>query len=486
MKRILYVLIAISSLTLLTGCGDFLNNPPKGMTIPSNADDYQKLLANSSLMSALSSDNEYLTDNVQLFNIDASATRYVFVNKSESIQRLYSFAPGDISAPGSSDYQWNRAYDRIFVWNTVINNVMDSEGSTDQHKRALKAEALFGRAYDYFMLVNTYGKHYNKATASTDYGVPLVLVDDINHKITKRESVQEVYDQIFADLQEAENDIPAQVAFKNHPDQCALLAFYAKIYLFMGNYPKALEYADKSLKINDDMLDLNDYIMKTGSTWDRVVLKADNTQRFPDIDHPEYLYVRWLSGGLQGEVALSPSLRDLFKKDIQYDTTDLRKYYFTSEDMVDFGGTPDYFKGECVYAFYSNVNAGLSTVETKLIAAECEARVGDYTKAINHINDIRSKRFNNELSTADYYVSASNKQEALEKVLDERRREMMMKSQRLFDLKRLNMDAETAMTVTHTVDGQTWTITPNSNLYIFPINNVIMGYNPGMPQYDRK
>ncbi len=486
MKKILYMILAVSSVVVLQGCGDYLNNPPKGMTIPERAEDYKKLMASSSMMgNTLSSDQEYLTDNIHLFNKDASASYYVFVNKDESLQNIYSFKPGQINAMGTMDYNWNYAYGRIFTWNTVINNVMDSKGAPDVQKRALKAEALFGRAYDYFMLVNVYGRHYDKATASKDYGIPLITEENINQKFT-RQTVQEVYDKILADLKEAEADLPEKTDFKNHPDQCALKAFYAKIYFYMGDYAKALDYADKALAVNSNILDLNDYIMQTGKTWDRVVLKADPTKRFPDIDHPENIYVRWNSGQLHGQVALSRSLRDVFKKDTEHDTTDLRKYYFTSEDSVSFGSTPAFFKGECIYAFYSNVNTGLSSVDTKLIAAECEARVGDKDKAMAHINDIRMKRFINKLAPSEIKLSAATGKEALLKVLDERRREMMMKNQRLFDLKRLNKETETQTTFTHSADGQAWTLAPGSNLYIFPINNVVIGYNPDMPQYDRK
>lgn len=337
MKKIIYIIGAVLTLSVLQGCGDFLSNPPKGVTIPGKTEDYRKMMASQSMMSNTSSGNlEILTDNIHYFDKSATASNYVFVNKSESVQNIYSFRPGQIDAPGSSDYIWNRAYSKIFTWNTVINNVMTSTGDSDAQKSALRAEALFGRAYDYFILVNIYGKHYNKATAAQDYGIPLIETEDINQKFV-RSTVQQTYDKILADLKEAEASLPVRSDFKNHPDQCALMAFYAKLYFFMGDYAKSLEYANKTLAINSQLLDLNDYMMQTKKTWDRVVLKSDPTERYPDIDHPENIYVRYTPDQLQGQVALSRSLRDVFKKNIEHDTTDLRKYYFTSEDSVEFG-----------------------------------------------------------------------------------------------------------------------------------------------------
>lgn len=486
MKKILYSLLAISSLSIMQSCGDFLNNPPKGMTIPSRTEDYQKLIASGGMMTQTSTTNlEYLTDNVHLLNADASATRYSYVGKEQSLQNIYSFAPGDIEAPGTEDWNWTAFYSRIFTWNVVVNNVMDSKGGTTAQKRALKAEALFGRAYEFFLLVNTYGRHYTAATAATDYGIPLVLSEDINTKV-RRSTVQEAYDKILTDLKEAEADLPASATFKNHPDQCALMSFYAKIYLFMGEYATALEYADKALAMNNKLLNLNDYVLQIGTTWDRLTLKTDSKVRYPDIDHPENIYVRYGADQIQGNVMLSASARDVFKQDIAIDTMDLRKYYFTSEDSVSFGKKPDFFPGDCCYALYSNANVGFSTADIMLIAAECEARVGSKDKAMEHINKLRATRFT-DLATADQIkLTATDKTDALTKVLRERRRETMMLGSRLFDLKRLNLDPATAVTYKHSADGGEWTMTPNSNLYIFPINNVIMGYNPDMPQYDRK
>ncbi|XLL74012.1 RagB/SusD family nutrient uptake outer membrane protein, partial [Myroides odoratimimus] len=38
----------------------------------------------------------------------------------------------------------------------------------------MRAEALLARAYNHFMLVNLWAKHYNPATAESDLGIPYV------------------------------------------------------------------------------------------------------------------------------------------------------------------------------------------------------------------------------------------------------------------------------------------------------------------------
>ncbi|MEF9986910.1 MAG: RagB/SusD family nutrient uptake outer membrane protein [Bacteroidales bacterium] len=480
MNKILHIILIIASLGIIQGCGDYLDNPPKGMTIPSKCEDYEKLLNNQGLLNGLSEELEYLTDNVHLINKDKAASGYIFINKSDKAKNIYSFAPGQIDVPGSKDYIWDGAYSNLFTLNAIINGVMESTGSTTEKKLRIKSEALFARAFEYFNLVNIYGAQYDKATSAKDYGVPYIKEADINQKYT-RQTVAQVYENIFADLKEAETGLAVTVPNKAHPNKAALSSFYARLYLTMGDYTKALENANAALNVNDKLLNLNDYMMQDGTTWDRVVLKTDKTKRLPDIDHPEANYFKTYGGRLQGEVMLNTEFRDLFKKDVPTEAKDLRKEYFYAEDEVNLGGSTDYFPGECAYVLYTTLNIGFTSTENYLIAAECEARIGSKDRAMELINKLRDNRFENNVA-----LTASSNDEALVKVLDERRKELAMKGFRLFDLKRLNKEAKFAKTITHTADGETWTLAPNDPKYIFPINQEILNFYPDMPQYDRK
>lgn len=482
MRNTLHILLIIFSLCAIHSCGDFLDNPPKGVTIPQKYEDYQKLMNAGKLMGALRDEVFYMSDDIKLLDKEVSATDYTFAKKREGYRNIYSFKPGQIMVSGDDDYLWNTSYGRIFILNTVINDVLDSEGNSQQKKELLWAEALFGRAYYYFDLVNIYAVHYNAATAKTDYGVPYIVKGSIHENVV-RHTVQEVYDNILKDLKAAEPHLTNLVPDKSHPSITALNSFYARIYLFMGNYAKALEYANKALAGNPQLLDYNDYEIKEGVTSGRVYLKKDPTQRIPDIDHPETNYAKFCDGYPQKCFVLSDDLRAVFKKHITYSgstTVDLRKYLFTAEDKINLGSTA-YFPGECAHAQYGKVNVAFGSVENLLIAAECEARIGSKEKAMEHINKLRDKRFKN-----NFHLTATSNDQALEIALDERRREfVLIGAFRLFDLKRLNREERFAKTVTHSADGQTWTLKPNSLLYVFPINQAVLEFMPDMPVYDR-
>ena len=79
--------------------------------------------------------------------------------------------------------------------------------------------------------------------------------------------------------------------------------------------------------------------------------------------------------------------------------------------------------------------------------AECEARAGDYTEAIKIVNQLRAKRINPE--SGEVNLTASSKDDAIAKVLRERRREMGP-FKRLYDVRRYNSNDYAADDVTLT------------------------------------
>jgi len=72
-----------------------------------------------------------------------------------------------------------------------------------------------------------------------------------------------------------------------------------------------------------------------------------------------------------------------------------------------------------------------------LIKAECHARLNQITEAQTAVNMLRVKRMNNTAPSATINLSFTNQQDAITKILQERRRELAF-VQRWFDVRRLN------------------------------------------------
>ncbi|MCD0488337.1 RagB/SusD family nutrient uptake outer membrane protein [Pedobacter sp. MC2016-14] len=481
MKKIL--LLFALTVILASGCKKYLDIKPKGYTIPTYFDDYQKILNSSSLSMAVPAYPNFLTDDVragETMDVNSS-TSYPSIDLG--FRNLYEFKAGAVFDPGATDHFWETAYQHIFVYNTIINNIEKVPDGTEVARKQMKAEAQIGRAFEYLNLVNGYAVHYNATTAGTDLGVPILLTEDINAPYG-RNTVAEVYAQVMKDLNEALPNLSSAVPNVFHPGKSVGFAFLSKMYLYMGNYTEALKNVNEALKINSSLINHNLYTTKN-ATYGRVVTKLDATITFPNADKsPESIWVRlgtasW--GNLFAMVYASDDLLATYRRDLPTGAVDQRLALFFLDGQANFGATTTLFPGRFLWAPYITANLGFGTAELYLIAAECEARIGDKDRAVAHLNTLRNSRISGNIA-----LSASTNEIALKLALDERRREMpYLGITRITDLKRLNMDSRFAKTVTHQVGTQTYTLPANDNRYILPVPPKVLALNPTIPVYNR-
>ena len=465
MKKVTTIL-AICVVVMLTGCNDYLDIKPKGEKIPKTVTDYETLLNYESVQKVSDTYPTYLTDDVYLPDVAQGTTTPGLNSVDQSILNLYLFKK-DVFGEAQDDGFWFASYNRIYYYNTVIDNIMNAEGPSEQQKHSIRAEALISRALEYLYLVNGYAKHYDVRTADTDPGVPLILDEDISKKDLVRASVKDVYAQIQSDLQAALPNLPAQPkgnAFR--ASKAAGYGILAKMYLYMGNYTEALKAANEVLEINNSLLDLKKYaVVKVQSSIGRTNVPQD-------IDNPENIYIKFAPYvyGLSSKVFGSDELISLFSED------DMRlQVYFTKN----FRNIPT---DKYVWAPYLRANLAVSSPEIYLIAAECEAREGSIERAIALINKLRDNRIKNNTD-----IVATDRNDALQKVLEERRRELAMSGMvRYIDLKRLNQESQFAKTITHVTGEGMFSLEPNSPLYVLPIPAKVMRFNKNsMKQNER-
>lgn len=159
---------------------------------------------------------------------------------------------------------WNRLYSTIGNANSLIATVDKLTFLSADAKKRAKGEAYFIRAFSYYYLVRLYGGvplNIEESTASTNFYKP-------------RNTVDEVYAQIFKDLKTASGSLPMQgqiVAGElGRASKGAAQALLAQAYLTYGNqlslkgqaptanYQSASLYADSVINSAQYNL-LNDY-----------------------------------------------------------------------------------------------------------------------------------------------------------------------------------------------------------------------------------
>lgn len=453
MTRIIYTYIACLLLLGSTGCRKYVEIEQQGKRTLHYTTDYQYLL-----------NYTYDIEPAYYYPVVASddygPADDGFLNRLGSPEANTFIWAADFFGD-NGDPDWDKMYKQIYVFNQVTTGVMNSDGGSDADKRTILAEGQVHRAFTYFSLVNIYAKQYDAATATTDAGVPLILNPDFTSSLV-RVSVKTIYDQINRDLTQAIPNLPDISALAYNPSKTAAYAILARVSLQKGAYADAEKYADSALTRQNALVNLNDYIASPVSY----------PTKYKD---PEMIFVKSLSVTAV-TLPLSASLLNLFE------TKDLRYELFTADGSAfPFNA----FVGRGYYRPRINTDnplAGPTTAEMMLIRAEAEARVGSYTTAVDILNTIRQKRFR----PADYVaLSAANAGEALQLVINERRRELLCRGLRWFDQKRLNKEAAFAATVTRVYKGETYTLEPNSNRYVFPIpaKNILL--NPEITQNPR-
>lgn len=474
------ILLVLASVLLLQSCNDFLDLKPKGIQIPEFYDDYVRLFNHKDMMSVDDSYLNYITDDVLLG--DRSVPFGQLEQAQEHQRNLYTFTNGAIFSGGMSDNLWEKTYKRIYTLNVIINNVANCPDGNANERAGLIAQAKAARAFEYLLVINAYAKPYDPATAKTDLGVPIVLSEDINTKIT-RNTIQEVYDQIVKDLDEASPYIPEKVPHRFRASKQSLHAFSARMYLYMGEYTKAKTAAEAALEGGVTMLNLCEYAINPAANGTGRIYHPATGVAYPyPENNQESIYSRYGDGlGLSRNIYASDDLLNVYKKELPAGATDQRRALYFADNTFKLYNNVYNFPGKSMWVAYTQFNQGIGVPELYLILAECYARANDPDKALAFVDMVRNNRIINNKQLAK-----TNTTDALRIVLEERRREFVMGgSARLTDLKRINKEGRFKKEIVHVTGGETFTLPANDNRFILPVPPKVLSANPGFPQYER-
>lgn len=443
-RKFLKYFIAISTgcIWILNSCkkqNDFLNaKPDQALIIASSLSDYQLLLNNETVFNSgdpclgtITADDDFYVSNADWAAATAPERNGYLWN-----QNFYETDPF---------YQdWNNPYTQVYYCNTILEGLSKLQVSAADLPRynQIKGSALFLRSYAFYSLVQTFAMPYDSLTASSDPGICIRLTTDFNIRST-RATIEQCYDQILQDLQLALDLLPATATYKTQPSKWAANALFARIYLGMRKYSKAFFYSNACLSQNNV---LTDYSLLNLTSFNISTVFLDE-----DIFHTS------MNG-----YSLTTRTRAIIDSNLynSYDPNDLRKtlFFFSSNGTYRFRGSYDY---------NSNKYSGLATDEIYLIRAECNARLGYTDVALTDLNTLLIKRWKNNGSWVPFTATDAN--DALRKILTERRKELLLRGLRWTDLRRLNKEDGFKKTITRTLNGITYMLLPNDNKYAVPI-----------------
>lgn len=462
MKHTYIILLALIA-TFATSCEDYTDVTPKGALVIETAAQFHEMVSLPGRGYPINN-FQYLVDDqwMREANVIGRTPNIDIINFTfdETTDRVSLMT-------GSSFY--NQAYSYINRWNTIISLVDNSKG--DEHiKELAKAEAKIYRAYDHFLLVNTYAKAYDPQTAATDGGICIMDKFDLEAQPAKS-TVAQVYEFIQRDIEDALPHLQEKPLDVYHPSLAFAYAFKAKVHLFKREIASAKTAAEKSLSYNNQIFDMKAYSAQGGPTV--VAVPAPN-----NVEVLSYMYMTGYNEmNFAQSYIISPELRTLFG------ANDARFNLFfnsTSTTNLDIGSNTAYWGTQYTRFFYPTV--GMKTTEVYLMLAECYAREDKLNEAVTVLNTLRAKRI---LSGTVNLAVPTTRKETMALVVNERRKELLLGFNRFFDLKRLNNEADYAKTITRvfpivnkTVPQKTYTLQPNSRLYIVPFPLSALTKNP--------
>jgi hypothetical protein len=108
-----------------------------------------------------------------------------------------------IPTSDTSELLWYHRYNIVLHANLLINGIAESGFTETPALNEILGQAYTYRAYAYLSLIQHYARGYIIGTPSTDPGVPILFSSVSPFSSAPRSSVQEVYDLIGSDLDEA-------------------------------------------------------------------------------------------------------------------------------------------------------------------------------------------------------------------------------------------------------------------------------------------
>ena len=353
----------------------------------------------------------------------------------------YQTASEFSSSTSSSNVAWKSPYIVIGRANRIIaaaeggalSDAAEAKATIDQYA----AEAKVLRALAHFDLVRIYGKPYTEDQGAS-LGVPLVTgVLESNAK-PARSTVAEVYTQVVKDLTEAISS--NALATETEPGYVSVWgakAILSRVYLNMGDYANALSVAEDIIKNSGAALWTRDQYFKA---WDA---STPNESEFlfrlnvaGSTDNNDLNGI----GNLQQrdgykEMVATKKFVDMLTSDPKDVRNDMFLPATAAKEVATYGTNKVFLnklRGQGGNLRNVTIVPIIRLSEVYLTAAECAFRKNDKTKAVEYLNDLVKNRTTTEasLATVDNIT--------LERILVERRKELIGEGQRYFDALRNN------------------------------------------------
>lgn len=384
-----------------------------------NADYYNRTVV---LIPDLISDNVYLSSRTRVWYKD-----------------LENFSAN--SFDNIAEDTWVRIYQTVVNSGLIIKegNQLEVAASNQGKLNSMLGEAYALRALANFDLTRLYAQPYNFTTNASHYGIPLINNPSVNINEVSypdRSSVKEVYDAIIDDLENAvgllSTEAPGESSsYKGRITLNAAKALLSRVYLYQGDWERSEALATEVIDSNQySLLDRNDLVNNFGNEHNaESIFEIVNTNTNNSSSNSVGYYYHQLG---YGDALPSQELYDA------YSAQDVRRDFMYIGNRSQSGDVNVPIVDDSKYGrkqgnFEQNISV-IRLAEVYLNRAEARAKQATPTKEAEAIDDLKIVAERAELSVViDPTLSGQN---LIDRILDERRKELAFEGHRLFDLNR--------------------------------------------------
>lgn len=427
MKKLLIYTLTVAGLAL-SACQDELEINPE-QSLSTDLIFNSKSTATGAMIGVygLAQDLEVFGSMPQVI-ADFQADNVDFIGSFPTLNEIRNYTT--LADNSSTQAIWRDNYFVILAANSVIANVpnVPDETFTDEERAQLVAEAKFMRALTNFNLVNLFAHPYQVNNGESP-GIPLVtepFTGDI--ALPERSTVNQVHEAIITDLEEALPDLPVEYGSpeltRGRATQGAASALLSRIHLYRENWQDAADYADDV--IGSSVYDLApDYTFFNANTAE-TVFSIQNSA----IDNGRTGSGGWSAfyepaeQGGRGDAPFSADLIAAYEEE----PGDLR---FALKEA---GTNGRFYTLKFNDAINNTDNAPvLRVTEMYLNRAEALAEIGGVNdESIALINELRLRAGLDAWAAADF----TSKEDFLDAIANERRKELAFEGHRRMDLLR--------------------------------------------------
>ncbi len=246
MKSIKNIFLLIGLLSFL-GCEDFLEEPQPADALPSDdafntAEDLET--ATIGAYNFLQQSDGFGCNHIMVPSLWSEEG--LWQGSFTSFQNIFNFmmTPQNVEALGT----WDDTYEITNAANIILENIdlIDDPELTQALRDQYRGEALFLRGAALFEAVRFFALPYGP-NSSSDPGIP-VLTEAVQSfgdvTFPTRNTVEEVYDQAIADMDEAINLLPDNIA-RGRANRFAAIAYRAEIAFQQRDYETVISLTDE-------------------------------------------------------------------------------------------------------------------------------------------------------------------------------------------------------------------------------------------------